>query len=235
MYKVFFLLLMVFLSSGSYSKGIDREELIRVVKANRELADFSVDLRYMLFPSYSTHLPYSDYSGQYARSGKDQYLQIGEMITVSAQKTKIIVEKETETMFLLDYAEESLISLSPGILVNTCSAILPMEGLGEQQHGYILFFRSDADPNIQAMSFVFNPSTYMIEKVSMFYRTESLKEYGYNTKPRIEIRYTNYHIPGNIPAKVFSPDMYYTTKGGNTIGTGEYAGFKITDQRTRTK
>ena len=221
MKKIFFFCLLISISCLLQAQVSAKSELQHLKEKYGANSDFSADLNYQWFEGCAS-TPNEVMLGKVVKSTDKQYMKIGNVETLTNEKYTIIADNDKKMVLLANASE------------NTSSAMQVDWDKIQEAFTKIEITSKDANTNILTLSsnygavhsyeFVYNPSDYVLKKITCHVASETSTEKCKMSK--IVITYQNVTFE-TINPSAFS-EQKYLLKGSKGISLqGNYKNYQL--------
>ena len=184
-----------------------------------------------MYPNYYSPVPTEVLKGFYKKDHALSLTNLLEVETMQNEKYRISADRENK-LLVVSKPENKISGISPvdlDSILQFCSSI----DYKISYKGYKVYTLNLVDGYIdfRALEIFINPRTYMLESLSVYFRTAiNIDQNDPNSRreiPKVEISYSNLNINPRFPAGLFSERKYVKERNGALIASGNYADYEV--------
>jgi len=233
---VFFLPL---ISTAQQANTSVAEGLHEVNQAYLKTASLRMNVNYVLFPSYTSTVPFESEKGVFMKQGRNTYSDLLGIVSLTNAGISLTIDSNEQTIVATDPPDNSMMNPS---LVNIDSALrvcnsVTADPSGDQLMLYKLRFDNLSFSDYNAIDVYVNKQTHFIDRLILYFRTEVDLDETDNSKlkdrPRLEISYTSISTSPVFKSGQFSETPYIRISAKKMTCTPAYATYRLINNKLK--
>lgn len=217
---------------------IDKETLskkLEEVNAQfKNMQSYSLNVTHASFEDYTTVIPYERMQGYFKKDKQRYHSFLLGIHTIQNTECKVVIDSARSTISVSDPSsafENTLTSNDYSTLLKLCS------GLKKAEEGKQMLYRLEFPKENTVGMYEFNIGQgSLLNRMAIYYNKEIKRENGTVTKPRMEIKFSEWKTAPVFSGDDFNQAKYVIKKGNTYVLSASYAGtYKLLDQRVVTK
>ncbi len=202
------------------------EDLDHLKRVYSSLKEFSVNLSYNLYSTYTSLKPFSVDDGKFIKKNDNEYLKLASIETFNTPNYRLVIDNDIKTMLLAPPEAIKTIPMSFDIAIASCEKIIPLN-FDDNNRGYQFNFKKALDSEIISMTLIFNKRTFYLSRVVVFYKNVALNDPNVSSDPRLEIVYSDMSINLLIAQNYFDINRFVSYKSKEPTPINEYTNYSL--------
>ena len=194
----------------------------------QSFSKLKTEVEYVLFPTHTSTQSYQTQKASFWQDGDKFLYKIAGIETLSTPERFYFIDHEAKQLIVnrpSPIRPDPLTGLALDTLLSVCQQI--KKSKTQQLTSYEL---SLPFGEIEKVKIMFDPHTFLMKKVIMFYRiTEAMEPEMPKDKPRLEIHYLSQNPRAVFPTGTFSESRYVQIQNGQRNPIPTYQNYEFID------
>ena len=208
------------------------QDFERINATYAKLTELKTNVAYVLYPNHAATIPFQQEKASLWISGKNSLYKIGAVETLHTPEYTILIDHDEAQLIVQPTGPgrpDPLTGIELDSLLSYCSELSMQEEANSRTYTLSLPFGE-----LERIQIRFDRSTYLMEKVILYYRqTEEMEEGLPAEKPRLEINYLSQENRARFAKDAFSIYQYIQHDGTQFQPITLYQSYQFIDY-TRT-
>ncbi len=217
-------------------------DFVKIREAYKKAGKLSMDMEYKVYQGHESDLLKEEHTGHYLKSGNDNlYMELFGTLTICNREIKMVKDDSGKVVLLTkpvpEDTKQPLVDMEK--MLQVCSQVTALPS-SKMVKGYHLEF-GDQIMEMKAVEVYFDTTTYLVQKVILFYAkdVDVHPEYKWKGKksetykPRLEVEYQHINTNPVVSELKFSADKYIKKTNNKWKLQPALAKYQLLDQTTQ--